>query len=155
MHWCCTNYSKWQTYNHAFWEYNTAVNGWRDHLRECTATINGTSIQLSVLQRSGVPYDKTANLDESAHQHEHCTRLCLTMVWLNAENHTHIMFLGSFLLLVDMPASHFSFFLETNWVSTNLELACVGRISHHGASRCWTGILTSHVNHKSHSQSGT
>ena len=43
-------------------------------------------------------------------------------------------FCGSFLLFTGNPFSHFSFFLLGNCVVTSLELAWVGRISHHGAS---------------------
>ena len=47
---------------------------------------------------------------------------------------TYNMFRGSFLLFTAVPFSHFSFFLEGNFVSTNLLLACVGLTSHQGAS---------------------
>ena len=48
---------------------------------------------------------------------------------------TDIKFLGSFLLLTLQPGSHFSFFFAVgNFVDTNIELAWVGLISHHGAS---------------------
>lgn len=47
---------------------------------------------------------------------------------------THTMLLGSFRLFTVQPGSQRSFFLHGNCVTTNSELACVGRISHHGAS---------------------
>lgn len=47
---------------------------------------------------------------------------------------TYMMNAGSFLLLTQKSFSHFSFFLVGNCVLICLNPACVGRISHHGAS---------------------
>lgn len=48
---------------------------------------------------------------------------------------THIMCAGSLRPLTHSPFSHFSFFLLSNFVLMCLKPACVGRISHHGASK--------------------
>ena len=45
------------------------------------------------------------------------------------------MFAGSLRPFTHCPACHFSFFLLSNFVLTCLKPACVGRISHQGASK--------------------
>lgn len=48
---------------------------------------------------------------------------------------TYTMWAGSLRPLTQTPFSHFSFFLLSNLVLMCLKPACVGRISHHGASK--------------------
>ena len=48
---------------------------------------------------------------------------------------TYTMFAGSLRPFTHCPACHFSFLLLSNFVFTCLKPACVGRISHQGASK--------------------
>ena len=52
----------------------------------------------------------------------------------NYDLQTYMINAGSHLLLTQNPDSHLSFFLEGKVVVVNFDPACVGLISHHGAS---------------------